>query len=162
MTLKRSEIVQEVMRRLNVVYADTVPIKQSLIGLHMKSIMRQLPCIYVSEDTEECETSSLNKVGIYVKKLPVIISFFNKSKDAITDSYSILEGMTEAIELDQRLAQNGTGDDLVLEYGVIENSIVPFEDPSDLIMVEIIYQFTYTEEVPGYTINKNAYLRRNR
>jgi hypothetical protein len=154
MTLRRKQIMDELARRLAVSFPDVV-FHRNLVGQLMENILKRTPAIGLSEDIEK---SKIISPGTYEKELTVIIDYFGSSIDALEDMSDVMEEIYNAVELDLRFKKDGNGSDLVMSYGMVENSLAYYSDPNEAFNITIVYVFTYKENSPG--VSSRGYLRR--
>ena len=87
---------------------------------------------------------------MYEKGLPVIVSYFVKGirQDQLYEKGNILlDELVYNIEWDELFREGGEGGpNLVIGYGMIDNSLVLYAE--NVINIEVTYNFVYTELAP--------------
>ena len=109
---------------------------------------RGIPALHIYEGATE---HRLIKPGLYDIILPIQIEFISRLSD-ITKIYEEgrerLEQMQAALELDERLRENGDEEDLVISYSIETTEIA--EILSSVLAVAMLYNFRYTDAFLGY------------
>lgn len=149
---KRERIVQELLRRLRRAFPN-VPTERGFFA----DAVTIFPSIYLFEDEETTERSRTDKRGLYVKTLPLVISF-NLKGDKQTTAYqkanTVLAELQQAVEYDELFCEgfDGTGSppvntNLVTEYYLSAASIMLYM-PNIAVNVEATYNFVYADFAP--------------
>jgi len=148
---KRERIIDEIKRRLRVKW-PAYKIDRGYPGMDPT---KQLPAIWIFEGGETFEHVSAGK---YILSLTVIVEYFKKVRtgpNSYEDGNEMLTDLWNAIEFDQRFAEND-GADLVVSYGPTEREVILWE--GGICDSTITFVFRYTENSPG--VGSAGYFRR--
>lgn len=143
---KRDDIVNEALRRVKegMRRPHTYEGDGGVWGIWGKS----LPALHIYEGSTD---HNLIKPGLYDIILPVQIEYICKLRDRRNVYREGREKLTElqtAIELDERLRQDGDGEDLVISYSIDITEIG--EVINSVLAVSVLYNFRYADNFLGY------------
>jgi hypothetical protein len=150
MTVRRQEIIAEMIRRLSAAFS--CEIKRGFGGMNVGTF----PAVYIFEDDENTLDAASNAIpvarhrGVYNRDLPLVIEYFRKGR-SMTDLYEsgneMLAELAQAIELDKYFA-NEKGTNLVNGYYQKSNAILPVRD--GVVEVVVQYDFLYPAQQLGF------------
>lgn len=148
----RSLIAIELKRRLNLAYPGITIYEGD--GSVWGEWTRELPCIHIYEQTEECKSSKIGAKNVYSNTLPIQIEFIQKLQNLkllFTEGRKARINLRQAIELDDRFVQNKgleiEGSALAISYLMTATEIAHVVP--GVVDVAVMYDFIYIEKFFG-------------